>query len=298
ASLIVVALLAHMARILFDGAYRTPRETSWFVGLALFAVIIVFGVTGSLLPWDQWAYWITAEFTSGIERIPIVGGMLAMFTRGDRIVSSATLSRFFALHVIVLPWLAFGLISLHFVIVRGQGIAGSENAPAGEGKPFFPNQLLRIIVVSVFLLAIVGSLAALFPRPVGDPANPFFPPDRLVSTWILVDVTVAVLRFAGPVGLLLALLLVTAVALVPLFQRKPETDLRSRRIVATLGVVLFGGFLLAWVIGHQIGAVPDSDAIPQELLEERAVPPRPAPTFGDEAGGGETGQEATEEGIE
>ncbi len=298
ASLIVVALLAHMARILFAGAYKSPRETSWFVGLALFVVVVWFGVTGSLLPWDQWAYWTTAEFASVIESIPIFGGMLAMLMRGDRIVSSATLSRFFALHVIVLPWLAFGLISLHFVIVRGQGIAGSELAPKGEGKPFYPNHLLRIFVVSVFLIAVVGSLAALFPRPVGNPANPFSAPDGLVTTWILADVAVAVLRFAGPVGVLLALLLVTAVALVPLFDRKAETSLRTRRIVTALGVVLFGGFILAWAVGRQTGAAPDSALIPQELLEERALPPMPTPTLGEESRGGEAGQEGTEEGIE
>ncbi len=298
ASLIVVALLAHMARILFDGAYRTPRETSWWVGLGLFAVVILFGVTGYLLPWDQWAYWATAEFTAGIEGIPLVGGLIAMFMRGDRIVSSATLSRFFALHVIVLPWLAFGLISMHFVIVRGQGIAGAERAPEGEGTPFYPNHLLRIIVTSVFLLAVVGSLAALFPRPVGDPATPFYAPDELVSTWVLVDVTVALLRFIGPAGVLLALLLVTVVALVPLFDRKTETDLKRRPVVAILGLLLFGGFILAWVVGHQVGAQIDADTIPQELLDERALPPMPTPTLGDESGRDEAGEAVTDEEIE
>ena len=298
ASLIVVALLAHMARILFAGAYKPPRETSWFVGIALFAVVIVFGVTGYLLPWDQWAYWATAEFTSGIERIPLIGGMIAMFMRGDRIVSSATLSRFFAMHVIVLPWLAFGLISLHFVIVRGQGIAGSEKAPEGEGTPFYPNHLMRIIVVSVFLIAVVGTLAALFPRPVGDPATPFYAPDELVSTWVLVDVTIALLRFVGPVGVFVALLLVAALALVPLFDRKPETDLRKRPVVAILGIILFGGFLLAWAIGHQVTVPIGSDTIPQELLEERALPPIPPPTLGGETGAIESGGEVSEEVVE
>jgi quinol-cytochrome oxidoreductase complex cytochrome b subunit len=298
ASLIVVALAAHMARILFAGAYKSPRETSWFVGLALFAVVILFGVTGYLLPWDQWAYWATTEFASGIEQIPLFGGMFAMFMRGDRIVSSATLSRFFALHVIVLPWLAFGLISLHFVIIRGHGIAGSELKPDGEGTPFYPNHLMRIIVVSVFLIAVVGTLAALFPRPVGDPATPFYAPDELVSTWVLVDVTVALLHFLGSAGIIVALLLVLAVALVPLFDRKPQTDLRSRPVVAILGVVVFAGFIVAWVVGHQVDATIDAGTIPQELLDERAIPPIPAPTFDVEAGAGAPGEGTTEEVVE
>ncbi len=295
ASLIVVALLAHMTRILFAGAYKSPRETSWFVGIALFSVVVLFGVTGYLLPWDQWAYWATAEFTSGLERIPLFGGMIAMFLRGDRIVSSATLSRFFALHVIVLPWLAFGLISLHFVIVRGHGIAGSEQAPKGEGTPFYPNHIMRLIVLSVFLIALVGSLAAFFPRPVGDPATPFYAPDELISTWVLVDVTIALLRFFGPLGIVLALILISVLALLPLFDRKPETDLRSRPIVTMLGVILFGGFILAWAIGHRLSVSIDAGTVPQELLEERALPPIPPPIIDSETGASEAGGAVTEE---
>jgi len=115
---------------------------------------------------------------------------------------------------------------------------------------------------------------------------------------VLVDVTVALLHFLGSAGIVVALLLVIAVALVPLFDRKPQTDLRSRPVVAILGVVLFAGFILAWVVGHQVGATVDAGTIPQELLDERAVPPMPAPTFDVEAGGGASGEEATEEVVE
>jgi ubiquinol-cytochrome c reductase cytochrome b subunit len=277
ANLIIVALLAHMARVLFAGAYKPPRETSWFVGIALLAVVVVFGITGYLLPWDQWAYWATTEFVRGVEQIPLIGGFTATFLRGDRIVSSATLSRFFALHVVVLPWLAFGLLSLHYVIIRGHGVAGAEDAVPDQGTPFYPNHLLRILVISVFLIAIVGSLAALFPRPVGDPATPFYAPDKIVSTWILVDVTQGLLRYVGPIGVLLALLAMIVITLIPLFDRKPETDLRKRPIVAILGVVLFGSFLVLWVLGHRVSTAGSDMAISSELIEERAIPPIPEP---------------------
>lgn len=276
ANLIILALLAHMIRVLFSGAYKPPRETSWFVGVALLLVVFVFGVTGYLLPWDQWAYWATAEFMSGIESLPLVGGPLALFLRGDRIVSSATLSRFFALHVVVLPWLAFGLISLHFVIVRSHGVAGSEGLSPDEGTPFYPNHLVRILVVSVFLIAIVGSLAALFPRPVGDPATAFYPPDEMVSTWILVDVTRAILEYLGSFGMVLAMLLAVSVILLPLFDRRPETELRKRPVVAVLGTLLLGGFLLAWAVGHSITEPVHPAAAAREVIDERAVPPIPA----------------------
>jgi quinol-cytochrome oxidoreductase complex cytochrome b subunit len=277
ANLIVLALLAHMIRVLFSGAYKPPRETSWFVGVALLLVVFVFGVTGYLLPWDQWAYWATSEFMSGVESVPLIGGPLALFLRGDRIVSSATLSRFFALHVVVLPWLAFGLLSLHFVIVRSHGVAGSEGLPPDEGMPFYPNHLVRIFVVSVFLIAIVGSLAALFPRPVGDPATAFYPPDEMLSTWILVDVTRAILTYLGSFGMVVAVLLAGAVIFLPLFDRNPETELRKRPVVAILGTALLVGFLVAWAVGHSLTEPLHPTGDPRGMIEERAVPPIPAP---------------------
>jgi len=291
ASLIVLLLIAHMTRVLFAGAYKPPRETSWFVGVALLLVVVMFGITGYLLPWDQWAYWATAEFMSGIESLPLIGGPLALFLRGDRIVSSATLSRFFALHVVVLPWLAFGLISLHFVIVRSHGVAGSEGLPPDEGMPFYPNHLVRILVVSVTLIAIVGSLAALFPRPVGDPATAFYPPDEMVSTWILVDVTRGILTFLGPLGMAMAVLLALAIVFLPLFDRRPETELRKRPVVAVLGALLLVGFLLAWAVGHSITEPIHVTRTSADAIEERAVPPMPAP---DLESAGETGTAAVE----
>jgi hypothetical protein len=83
-----------------------------------------------------------------------------------------------------------------------------------------------------------------------------------------------------------------------LFDRKPETDLRKRPVVAILGIILFGGFILAWAIGHQVTVPIGSDTIPQELLEERALPPEPAPDLGGETGAIQSGGEATEEVVE
>jgi len=94
ANLIVLAILAHMARVFFTGAYRPPRETSWLIGVLLLFIVLAFGGTGYLLPWDQWAYWTTTEVMNVVRRTPIVGGTLAGFLTGDVFVSGATLSRF------------------------------------------------------------------------------------------------------------------------------------------------------------------------------------------------------------
>ena len=97
ANLIVIALLAHMARVFFAGAYKPPRETNWLVGLLLLFVVLGFGATGYLLPWDQWAYWTVTEVLDTASRVPVLSLGVDLL-RGDVIVSGATLGRFFAWH--------------------------------------------------------------------------------------------------------------------------------------------------------------------------------------------------------
>ncbi|MBI2615756.1 MAG: cytochrome b N-terminal domain-containing protein [Gemmatimonadetes bacterium] len=145
ASLIVVAALAHMGRVFFDAAYKPPRETNWLVGLLLLFLVLAFGSTGYLLPWDQWAYWTVTEVLDALARLPLIGGPLVALLRGDAIVSGATLSRFFALHVIVLPWVALVLLGYHFTLVRKHGIAPPKDPDdaARPAVPFFPHHLLR-----------------------------------------------------------------------------------------------------------------------------------------------------------
>ena len=254
ANLIVIAVLAHMARVWVDGAYKPPRETSWFVGLVLLFVVLAFGATGYLLPWDQSAYWTVAEALGVLQRVPLVGKPLADLLRGDESVSGATVSRFFVIHAIVLPWVAFALLAFHFSVVRKHGPAPPLGAPKAqrEGVPFFPNHLLRSFMVSVLVVAVALTLAIWFPRPVGSLATPFEAPERLLSTWVVVDVTRALLRYLGPWGLALFTVVGLALALVPLFDRQPERSIRHRPATAVLGLLFFVGFVVAWLAGRQL----------------------------------------------
>ncbi len=260
--LIVIVVLAHMGRVFFDGAYKPPRETSWLIGLLLLFVVIAFGATGYLLPWDQWAYWTVTEVLGTVERLPVLGGVIVTALTGDVLVSGATLSRFFALHVIILPWIAFALLIFHFRLIRTQGIAPPRGAVGSDtlGVPFFPHHLLRLFLVTVVVLAIVITLATLFPRPLAEPASPVEPPSELVSTWVVVDVSLALIRFFGPWGFTLFTLLGLSMA------RHPE---RRHRPVTMLGVVFFVGFAILWLVGHQLRfSGPDVGAsTPTEIAE-------------------------------
>jgi len=277
ANLIVLAVLAHMARVFFSGAYGPPRETSWLIGVLLLFVVMAFGGTGYLLPWDQWSYWTATEVMNVVGGMPILGTALAGFLTGDVFVSGATLSRFFALHVIVLPWAAFGLITLHFVVVRRHGAAPPRGyVDQGQiGPPYFPNHLLRIVIISVLVLAGAISLSVLFPRPMGDPASPFDVPAELVSSWVVVRVSLGLIRTLGAWGFIgfstLGLLLVV----LPLVDRDPEKGLRRKPFALGVGILFFLGFLAFWAIGSRATSVPAEAQIESRILEERAIPQPP-----------------------
>jgi quinol-cytochrome oxidoreductase complex cytochrome b subunit len=284
ANLLVVVILAHMARVFFDGAYKPPRETSWLVGVLLLFVVLAFGATGYLLPWDQEAYWTVTEALNITAAVPLLGGAVAGLLRGDPIVTGATLSRFFGTHVIVLPWMAFALLAFHFTLVRRHGVAPPEKTTGdlGSGRRFFPSHLLRSFMVAVVVCAVVVSLAALFPRPVGDPANPAKMPDAIRSTWVVVDVSRAITHYLGVWGFAGFSLLALGLAFVPLFDRRPERSLRRRPVVATIGVVFFLGLLVAWIAGRNLRSAPPSALGRQAVEQSPLVPAAPQPaTAGD-----------------
>lgn len=269
ANLVVLAALLHMARVFFSGAYKPPRETNWLVGLLLLLVIFVFGATGYLLPWDQWAYWTTTQGLDVVGRLPIVGGWLGDVLRGDPLVSGATLSRFFALHVIVLPWIALGLLILHFQLLRKHGVAGpkgedgavvspTDPRDADGGVPFFPNHLLRSISVAVLVVAVAITAAVLRPRDVAPPADASHPPAELRATWVVADVSRALFYYLGAWGFGAFLLLGVVLITLPLFDRAPERRLRRRPLVAGLGIAFFFGFAVAWGAGWHLRTTPSS----------------------------------------
>ncbi len=287
ANLIVIAVLAHMGRVFFSAAYKPPRETGWLIGLMLLFVVLAFGATGYLLPWDQWAYWTVTEVLDAASATVILGGVFTEAIMGDVIVSGATLSRFFAVHVIILPWIAFALLGYHFTLVRRRGVAPPVEVEEKEdtwrasaawsakdleelrlGVPFFPNHLLRMFVVSMLVLAVAVSLAALFPRPLADVADPYTPPSELVSTWVPVDVSLALIRYLGPWGLAAFTLLGLSLAFIPLFDRKPERRIRHRPVAAAVGITFFLVFIVAWIVGRQVRTVPASVTARTEVVDE------------------------------
>lgn len=123
ASAMVVLCVLHMLRVVFHGAYKFPREVTWWTGVILLVVVIGFGFTGYLLPWDQKAYWATTVGTRIAGVTPVIGDALLRLLRGGADLSAVTLARFYGIHVWVLPASLLLLIGFHMYLVIRIGIS-------------------------------------------------------------------------------------------------------------------------------------------------------------------------------
>jgi cytochrome b6 len=119
----ILMCTAHMIRVFVMGAYKKPREFNWVSGVLLLLITLGFGLTGYLLPWDQRAYWATTVATEIGAAIPVIGDLVLVFARVGWDVAAETLTRFYALHILILPLVTIASMGAHFLMVRRQGIA-------------------------------------------------------------------------------------------------------------------------------------------------------------------------------
>jgi quinol-cytochrome oxidoreductase complex cytochrome b subunit len=123
ASAMVLLTVLHMLRVIFYGAYKYPREVTWFTGVGLLVLVLGFGFTGYLLPWDQKAYWATTVGTRIAEVTPLIGDWILRIMRGGEELTAVTLARFFGVHVWFLPAALMGLLGIHLYLVVRVGIS-------------------------------------------------------------------------------------------------------------------------------------------------------------------------------
>ena len=178
-NLMIFTLFIHLFSVLLLKVYRPPREVTWLSGIGLLALAMGFGFTGYLLPWNELAYFATKVGTEITGIVPLVGPFLRRLLRGGDEVTGATLTRFYGIHVAVLPALSVLLLGLHLFLVQKHGMTvprGVERAGgAKRTMPFFPHFLLRDLVGWLSALAILAALAAYFPSELGQKADPFAP---------------------------------------------------------------------------------------------------------------------------
>ena len=179
ANLMILALFVHLFSVLLLRAYRRPRELTWMSGVALFGVALAFGFTGYLLPWNELAYFATKVGTEITGAVPGVGHFMLRLLRGGDEVTGATLTRFYGIHVAILPAVVMAILGLHLYMVQKHGMSVPPSVERQGGPrptmPFVPDFLLRDMVGWLSALAVLAALAALLPAELGKKADPFAP---------------------------------------------------------------------------------------------------------------------------
>jgi ubiquinol-cytochrome c reductase cytochrome b subunit len=174
AGAVIVLAFLHLLRTFFTGAYKRPRALLWVLGVALFGVLLGFGFTGYLLPWDMKAFWATQVGMTIVETVPRVGAPLADLLRGGPELGAPTLTRMFALHVLFLPALLIPLAGLHLLLVHQLGITppgARVGEPETKGAPFFPDHVVRELLVAALALGVIGWIAWKSGAPLEAPAD-------------------------------------------------------------------------------------------------------------------------------
>jgi ubiquinol-cytochrome c reductase cytochrome b subunit len=253
ASLMVLAVILHLARSFIHGAYKPPREATWIAGVGLLVLTLAFGYTGYLLPWDQRAYWATTVGMWIMASIPIAGPLLVRALGGLE-VGGATLSRFFILHILLLPGATFLLLVLHLYLVQRHGVAGPPGESPGPFKPFYPFHAAKDLAACLMAFAILLVLAVWLGAPIDAPANPTDTTYLPKPEWYFLFLYEVLKFFAGRamvVGTtLLPLAGLLVLAALPFIDRSEERRPLHRPLALASGIALAGGLLYLTVVGE------------------------------------------------
>jgi ubiquinol-cytochrome c reductase cytochrome b subunit len=281
-SAMVVLVVAHLIVVFTLAAYKRPREMTWLLGVALLVLTLAFAFTGYLLPWDEKAYWATSVGTNMIGTVPILGQVLVRIARGGSELGAATLTRFYAIHTLILPGTLTALLAAHVALVIRHGVSvppslwherrheveqPPDAVPPGAtdeaaryrafkqaGRPFWPDVILEDLclgaVVFLTLLALTLALGVPLEAP-ADPTNASYIPR---PEWYFLFLFQLLGYFPGQfewVGVvLLPLLVFLALVFLPFVDRAPERRLSHRPVARAVAVLLAVGvgFLTATAV--------------------------------------------------
>lgn len=277
ASLFFVVIYLHMFRGLLYGSYRNPRELIWLFGVGIFLALMGEAFFGYLLPWGQMSYWGAQVITSLFGTVPFIGPDLAEWLRGDYLTSDATLNRFFAFHVIALPFVIVGLVAAHIIALHEVG----SNNPDGveikkfkdkatgiplDGIPFHPYYSVKDLVGVVVFLIVFAAIIFFAPEMGGYfleannfvPADPLVTPAHIAPTWYFTPYY-SILRAVPPIGIsqfpgVAAMgLSVMAFVFLPWLDRSPVKSIRYK---GNLYKRWLAAFVISFLILGYLGTVP------------------------------------------
>jgi len=272
ASAFFVVVYLHMFRGLLYGSYKAPRELLWIFGVLIYLTLMGEAFFGYLLPWGQMSYWGAQVIVNLFGAIPFIGPDLAVWIRGDYVVSDATLNRFFALHVIALPLALIGLVVVHLLALHDVGSNNPDgveikkkkdaNGKPLDGIPFHPYYTVKDIVGAVVFLAVFCAVLFFTPEMGGYfleynnfvPADPLKTPPHIAPVWYFTPFY-SILRAVPPLfgsqfpGVLAMGLAVVILFLLPWLDRSPVKSIRYRGAYfkSALGLFVVVFFILGYL---------------------------------------------------
>ncbi len=247
-SAMVTVAVIHMSQVFLWGAYKKPREMIWLVGLVLLGIVLAFGFTGYLLPWDQKAYWATTVGVEIFDKIPVVGDFMGRFLKGGPIPGAQTLSRFYVIHVMILPLSLMALAGLHLFLFRRAGPAGpfkgTKQELEAKSEYFFPTQVFKDIVAMGVVFIIIVLMTFIEPVHLMEEASPeasdFNPEPEWYFLFLFQLLRLPIFSgefgsFMGAVGI--PALFVLVLVLLPFLNTSPERN-PAKRPFAVLGWIV------------------------------------------------------------
>jgi ubiquinol-cytochrome c reductase cytochrome b subunit len=296
ATAMIAFMMMHMLQVLLWGAYKKPREIQWIVGVILFIVTLVLGLTGYLLPWDLNALLASKVAIQITGSAPILGQQILLLLQDGSGIGTLTINRFFGIHVWLTPAVLVLLVGMHLMIFRHNGSAGAPIDEMPKLKPgrFWPDQMFMDTIVSFAMFIIVFALAVISPVPLdakADPNNTQFVPYPawyFLALFSLLDVVgsihapEAVIDILGLCAtIVIPTLLIVLLIALPFIDRNPSRRLSRRPVVLSCT-----GFVLACAIA--LSFYGQFHVEEQQVLHGINVASAATPTEGGGSGGSAT----------
>jgi cytochrome b6 len=257
ANVFVGVVFLHMLSVFFLKAYRPPREMTWISGAILLFLTMGFGFSGYLLPWNTLSYFATKVGTDVPAQIPGIGHLLSRILRGGSDVTGATLSRFYGIHVAILPAITTLVLGAHVLLVQRHGMSvppSIEREGKSRAMHFIPDFLLRDSVGWLVAVGLLAALSAFFPWELGVKADPFVPAPAGIRPewyflWMFQGLKYLPAKIAGIPGETVGVLFLGGLGAALLFV--PLLDRGRSRAWKVAGILVLAGAAVLTVLSLQ-----------------------------------------------
>jgi len=255
ASAMVVLVGLHILRVFIWGAYKKPREMTWLIGIVLLLLVVGMSFTGAALPWDERGYWAAEVGTSIAGTVPFIGNGLKFLLIGGKTMGQLTISRFFILHAAILPGITLIIIAAHLIAFRKFGSVGpwSQEKRTIKGD-FWPDQVVKDIIVVTVLFLILVTLSAYAPPPFTGPADPLDTTFTPKPEWNFLFLYQALKFFPGALEIIgtvgIPTLVILLFASLPFFDRNTEHNPLKRPAMMVGGFIFVALLLTLTISGY------------------------------------------------